>query len=91
MEEENRILRELTAYFNPMASRIQESFYILQHLDRYFTIAKLAHELKAIRPELNDKGKILGAMVKIPHNEINGHIILISDSNFMLSNMTGSL
>ena len=59
VEEENRILRELTSYFRPMIGQIQESFYILQHLDRHFTIAKLAYKLNAIRPELNDAGQLL--------------------------------
>ena len=59
IEEENQIFRELTEFLLPMAGQIQESFHILQHLDRHFTIAKLAHELKAIRPELNDGEKIL--------------------------------
>jgi len=59
VEEKNRILRELTSFLQPMTSHIQESFHILQHLDRHFTIAKLANKLKGIRPELNDMGKIL--------------------------------
>ena len=58
VEEENRILRELTAFFQPMAGEIQESFHILQYLDRHFTIAKLAHKLNGICPELNDGGEI---------------------------------
>ena len=59
VEEKKRILRELTAYFRPMAGQIQESFHILKHLDQHFTTAKLANELKGIRPELNDTGEML--------------------------------
>ena len=94
VEEENRILRELTTYFQTMAGNIQESFYILQDLDRHFTIAKLAYELKAICPELNDEGKILlekaanplltlsGKNVVTLDLELNnGHILLLSGPN----------
>ncbi len=59
IEEENRILRELTAYFQPLADQIQESFHILQYLDRHFTIAKLANKLKGVCPEFNEVGQIL--------------------------------
>jgi len=52
-EEKQRILRELTAYFRPMTNEIQQSFNILKFIDRHFTIAKLAHHIKAIRPEIN--------------------------------------
>lgn len=57
-EEKQRILRELTAYFQPMLSEIQESFNILKFIDRHFTIAKLAHHVKAILPEINTGGHI---------------------------------
>lgn len=58
-EEKQRILRELTAFFHPISSKIEESFNILKFIDRYFTIAKLAHEIKAIRPEINNTGNII--------------------------------
>ena len=57
-EEKHRILRELTAYFQPMSNGIQESFNILKYIDRYFTMAKLAHKIKAVRPEINKGGEI---------------------------------
>ena len=77
--EENRILRELTAYFKPMADQIQESFYILQFLDRHFTIAKLAYELKAIRPELNNAGKILLEKAANPIFTLMGKDVVLLD------------
>ena len=58
-EEKHRILRELTAYFQPMSNEIQESFNILKYIDRHFTMAKLAYQIKAIRPEINKGGKII--------------------------------
>ena len=58
-EEKHRILRELTAFFHPLSDEIQESFNILKYLDQHFTIAKLAHHIKAIRPEINNNGHII--------------------------------
>jgi ABC-type uncharacterized transport system involved in gliding motility auxiliary subunit len=40
--------------------------------------------------KLNENGKILGAMAKISTNESQSHIILISDSRFMLDEGGGS-
>lgn len=57
-EEKHRILRELTAYFQPMSNEIQESFNILKYIDRHFTIAKLANQLNAISPDINESGKL---------------------------------
>ncbi|SVC01339.1 uncharacterized protein METZ01_LOCUS254193, partial [marine metagenome] len=57
-EEKHRTLRELTTYFQPMSNEIQESFNILKYIDRHFTMAKLAHQIKAIRPEINKGGEI---------------------------------
>ena len=58
IEEKKRILQELTAFFYPMSSEIQETFNILKFIDRYFTIAKLSFHIKAIPPELNNKGQL---------------------------------
>ena len=58
-EEKHRILRELTVFFHPLSDEIQESFNILKYLDQHFTIAKLAQQIKAIRPEINNNGHII--------------------------------
>ncbi len=79
VEEENRILRELTSYFQPMAEKIMESFHILQYLDRHFTIAKLAHKLKGIRPELNDEGQMLLVKAANPLFTLAGKDVVLLD------------
>ena len=53
-EEKQRILRELTAYFQPYYIELQESFNILKYIDQHNTMAKLAYELNAVSPEMNE-------------------------------------
>ncbi len=55
-EEKLRILRELTAYFQPYYIELQESFNILKYIDQHNTMAKLAYELNSVSPEMNEGG-----------------------------------
>ena len=55
-EEKQRILRELTAYFQPYYIELQESFNILKYIDQHNTMAKLAYELNSVSPEMNEGG-----------------------------------
>ena len=55
-EERHRILRELTAFFQPYYNEIQESFNILKYIDQHNTMAKLAYQINAICPEMNENG-----------------------------------
>ena len=54
--EIQRILRELTAYFQPYYIELQESFNILKYIDQHNTMAKLAYELNSVSPEMNEGG-----------------------------------
>jgi len=91
IEEENHILRELTAYFQLLAGPIQESFYILQYLDRHFTIAKLGNKLNGICPKFNDAGKVLFEQAVNPLFTLAGkdvvslNLELINDKILLLS------
>ncbi len=57
-EEKQRILRELTAYFQPYYNELQESFNILKYIDQHNTMAKLAYQINAICPDMNESGKL---------------------------------
>lgn len=52
LEEKNRILREITAFFRPLVTEIQETFFILKHLDLHHTLAHFAHRFNCIQPEV---------------------------------------
>ena len=57
-EEKQRILRELTAYFQPYYNDLQETFNILKYIDQHNTMAKLAYQINAICPDMNESGKL---------------------------------
>ena len=57
-EEKHRILRELTAFSQPYYNEIQESFNILKYIDQHNTMAKLAYQINAICPEMNENGTL---------------------------------
>ena len=57
-EEIERILAELSAEAGSFADSINRSFDALVILNLIFAKAKLAYKMKAIIPEINDKGKI---------------------------------
>ena len=57
-EEKQRILHELTAYFQPYYNDLQETFNILKYIDQHNTMAKLAYQIHAICPDMNESGKL---------------------------------
>ena len=57
-EEKQRILHELTAYFQPYYNDLQETFNILKYIDQHNTMAKLAYQINAICPDMNESGKL---------------------------------
>ena len=58
IEEKQLILKDLTAFFIPLSDKINETFNILVLLDQHYTMAKFAHQIKAIKPEINTNGEI---------------------------------
>lgn len=57
-EEVERILAELTALIAPYSGEILENINILGELDLYFAKAKLAKDMRAVEPKLNDNGYV---------------------------------
>ena len=55
-EEIERILAELTALIAPHSSEILENIRIMGELDLVFAKAKLAKDMRAVEPKLNDRG-----------------------------------
>ena len=55
-EEIERVLSELTALCAPYAADIQEGLGVLGQVDLAFAKARLAREMEAVRPELDDTG-----------------------------------
>ncbi|MBR4018224.1 MAG: endonuclease MutS2, partial [Clostridia bacterium] len=55
-EEIERILAELTALVAPHSSEILENIRIMGELDLAFAKAKLAKDMRAVEPKLNDSG-----------------------------------
>ena len=72
IEEKQRILRELTAYFNPFFNQIVETFNILKCIDQHYTMAKLTNELEAVCPKLNNKGPLKLEMAVNPLFTLSG-------------------
>ena len=55
-EEIERILAELTALIAPHSSEILENIRIMGELDLVFAKARLAKDMRAVEPKLNDRG-----------------------------------
>jgi len=56
--EVERILTELTEMIKPSANDIYQDLLTLGDIDLYFAKAKLAREMRAVRPKLNGEGRI---------------------------------
>ncbi len=56
--EVERILTELTAAIKPSANDIYEDLSILGAIDIAFAKAKLSKEMKAVRPKINNEGRL---------------------------------
>lgn len=56
--EVERILTELTAAIKPSANDIYSDLYILGDIDLAFAKAKLAKEMRAVLPKINNEGRI---------------------------------
>lgn len=56
--EVERILTELTEMIKPSANDIYQDLLTLGEIDLYFARAKLARDMRAVRPELNSNGVI---------------------------------
>ncbi len=76
-EEIERILTELTAMIVPYADDIAENMAIMGSIDLVFAKAALAHEMRAVRPELNDEGRI--RIVRGRHPLINKESVVPLD------------
>ncbi len=57
--EVERILTELTEMVKPSANDIYQDLLTLGEIDLCFAKAKLAREMRAVRPRLNDSGRIV--------------------------------
>lgn len=57
-EEIERILTDLTAMVAPYADEIKEDMAVLGEIDLAFAKARLAREMNAVEPKLNDRGYI---------------------------------
>ena len=55
-EEEARILKELSAKVGAIADEIERDALLLAETDSFYARAEYAHELKGVKPELNQKG-----------------------------------
>jgi DNA mismatch repair protein MutS2 len=55
IEEQKRILRELTAFFKPYSSDIQSNYFVILNFDIHRTIALQANILKASKPNLTNQ------------------------------------
>ena len=72
-EEIERILAELTALIAPHSSEILENIRIMGELDLAFAKAKLAKDMRAVEPKLNDTGYVRivqGRHPLIPHETV---------------------
>lgn len=76
-EEIERILTELTAMIVPYADDIAENMAIMGGIDLVFAKAALAHEMHAVRPELNGEGRI--RIVRGRHPLINRESVVPLD------------
>ena len=56
--EVERILTELTEMIKPSANDIYQDLMTLGEIDLYFARAKLAKDMRAVRPKLNAEGRI---------------------------------
>lgn len=89
--EVERILTELTAMVTPAAKDIYDGLLVLGDIDLVFAKAKLAAEMNAICPKLNDKGIITivrGAHPLIPRDKVVPIDIWLGD-NFKTLIITG--
>ncbi|MDE6411459.1 MAG: endonuclease MutS2, partial [Clostridia bacterium] len=55
-EEEARILKELSSKVGAIASEIERDLEVVTEADVIYACAEYAHEIKGIKPELNQKG-----------------------------------
>lgn len=75
--EVERILTELTAMIKPSANDIYNDLFTLGRMDLCFAKAKLAKEMRAVMPKLNDSGVL--RIVKGRHPLIASHSVVPID------------
>ena len=56
--EVERILRNFSTMISAHADRLKASYASIVEMDAIFARAQLAHEMKAVRPDLNEEGEI---------------------------------